>query len=323
MTKIIAELCQNHNGDKALLQRMIHAAAENGADYVKGQIIFSGDLTHRPRFDEGEISESGIVKTIKRPYMAELERLRKLDLTHDDIQWFVEECVRAGTTPLLTVFTRKDIPFAASLPLPESIVKVSSQDCISYPFLEELSDAFDHLIVSTGGATDEEIKKAVETVKKKGKQVTLLHCVSRYPNPIDACNLARMVYLTIRAHLSGWSDHTSVPDNGIKAAKVASMFGANYIERHFTILPPEESKDGPVSITPKLLKELADFVKLPELEQRAIAEKEIPEWKGIYGVSVPKITHEEALTIDYMRGRFGSKVAEGKWVFNWEDTPLT
>src|SRR5690606_41030573 len=79
---LIAECCQNHNGDMEILKRMIHAAAENGADYVKLQSIRSRELTHRERFDEGVI-ENGVVKVIKRPYKPELERLSKLDLSLD------------------------------------------------------------------------------------------------------------------------------------------------------------------------------------------------------------------------------------------------
>ena len=80
---IIAECCQNHNGDKELLKRMIHAAAENGADYIKIQAIRSRELTHRPRFDEGETDELGNVTVIRRPYYPEFERLAKLDLDLD------------------------------------------------------------------------------------------------------------------------------------------------------------------------------------------------------------------------------------------------
>lgn len=321
-TKIIAELCQNHNGDRSLLKEMIHKAAESGADYVKGQIIFSEDVTHRPRFDEGEIFESGIVKTIKRPYDAEVKRLRTLDLTEADHAWFVEECIKAGVTPLTTVFTRSRISFAAMLPWPERTVKVASQDCVSIPFLRELANVFDHLIISTGGATDEEIAKAVEVVKKAGKKVTLLHCVSMYPNPLHSCNLARIEHLKKLAPQVGWSDHTHVPEHGIKAAKVATMLGADLIERHFTILSPDKSKDGPVSITPRLLRELSDFVKLPKDEQRVIVEKDIPEWRTLVGTQERELTHKEILTIDYARGRFGSKVGKKKWIYNWEDTPL-
>ena len=47
MTKIIAELCQNHNGDIKILQEMVHAAARSGAEYAKIQSMLSKDLTHR------------------------------------------------------------------------------------------------------------------------------------------------------------------------------------------------------------------------------------------------------------------------------------
>ena len=66
-TKMIAELCQNHNGDVGIIKGMVAAAAEAGADYAKIQTIHSSQLTHRERFDEGLI-EGGKIKTIKRLY---------------------------------------------------------------------------------------------------------------------------------------------------------------------------------------------------------------------------------------------------------------
>ena len=41
---IIAECCQNHNGAREVLKKMIHAAAENGADYVKIQSLLYEEL---------------------------------------------------------------------------------------------------------------------------------------------------------------------------------------------------------------------------------------------------------------------------------------
>ena len=79
---IIAECCQNHNGNKEILKKMIHTAAENGADYVKIQAIRSKDLSFRERFEKGKVDETGKVLVIKRPYEQELERLAKLDLSH-------------------------------------------------------------------------------------------------------------------------------------------------------------------------------------------------------------------------------------------------
>ena len=53
MTKIIAELCQNHNGDTKMLGEMVAAASEFGADIVKIQSMRSKDLTFRERFENG------------------------------------------------------------------------------------------------------------------------------------------------------------------------------------------------------------------------------------------------------------------------------
>src|SRR3989344_5134960 len=130
-SKIIIEVCQNHKGSREILKEMIHAAKENGADIIKGQVMFSKDVMRRPRFDEGEVEDNGVIKTIKRPYQPELERLAGLDMTEDDYAFFIEEVYRVGAVPMLTVFSRNRIPFMFSLPWKpgEKLIKVASYDC--------------------------------------------------------------------------------------------------------------------------------------------------------------------------------------------------
>ena len=79
MTKIIAELCQNHNGDVSILKKMVWSAADAGATHAKIQTMFSEDLTSRKRFEEGLIDDDGTVASIKRPYSLELQRLQGLE----------------------------------------------------------------------------------------------------------------------------------------------------------------------------------------------------------------------------------------------------
>ena len=83
MTDIIAELCQNHQGDKKILDEMVAAAAESGADFAKIQSMQSSEITKRDRFEKGLI-EGGKTKVIKRPYQDEFNRLKPLDLSDDD-----------------------------------------------------------------------------------------------------------------------------------------------------------------------------------------------------------------------------------------------
>lgn len=313
---LIAECCQNHNGDMEILKRMIHAAAENGADYVKIQAIRSRELTHRERFDEG-VSENGEVKVIKRPYLQELERLSKLDLNLDVERWFVEECWRAGVSPLTTTFTRtavqevKDLGYEA--------IKVASYDCASYPLLEDLKKYWNTLFVSTGATYDEEIETAAEVLK--GTDFTFLHCVTMYPTPMEELHLRRMSYLRRFTAKVGYSDHSKIADTDIWASKIALALGADCVERHFTILSPDETRDGPVSINPKQLKELREFADRDRHERMAIIKKDYPQWEHSLGSAKRNLSHAELLNRDYYRGRFASKVGE-KVIYNWEELSL-
>ena len=312
---LIAECCQNHNGDKAILKDMIHAAAENGADYVKIQAIRSRELTHRPRFDEGLTDNTGLTKVIKRPFKVELERLKRLDLSLEEEAWFVEECRRAGVAPLTTTFTIsaarevKDLGYEA--------IKVASYDCASYPLLRELKQYWSTIFVSTGATYDHEIAKAADVLA--GAHVHFLHCVTIYPTPMHELHLNRINYLRRFSPNVGYSDHSKPAETKLWASKIALTMGASCIERHFTILGPTKTKDGPVSITPAMLKELREFADLSRYDQTKAISTEYPMWEEALGEATRPMSHTELLNRDYYRGRFASMIA-GRPVFNWEDT---
>lgn len=314
---LIAECCQNHNGSREILKRMIHEATAAGADYVKLQTIRSAELTHRPRFDTGEVGPDGQVRVIQRPYAAERERLARLDLTLDDEAWFVDECVRAGVAPMTTCFTRaaawqvKDLGYEA--------VKVASYDCPSFPLLRDLRRWCKTLVVSTGACFDTEIERAAEELS--GVDLTLLHCVTIYPTAFEQMHLRRMTWLRRFAPRVGLSDHSRTAADGLRASRLALALGADCIERHFTVLGESETKDGPVSITPAMLSELRAFADLPRPERMARLVADDPDWEPGLGHAQRELSAAELLNRDYYRGRFASKV-DGRNVFNWEDVPL-
>ena len=320
MTKIIVEICQNHKGDRALFERMIEKAHENGADIIKMQSIFSEDLPLRQRFEEGETASDGTMKTIKRPYAAEKERLSKLDLTMSDHTFFIEKCKQIGATPMTTIFARHRIPAVGSLPWPEKIVKVASYDCASWPMLKELAQYFDRFIISTGATHDDEIEKTAELMRQLNKKFSFLHCVTSYPNTLEMCHLARMEWLRSFTPEVGWSDHTLVARDDLIASKVAISLGADFIERHFTTNETIETKDDPISISPAQLKELSDFRHLSKEEQKSRIEKEIPNWRTLLGQKQRPLGPVELLNRDYYRGRFASPGKNGNWAYNWEES---
>lgn len=312
MARVIVEFCQNHLGDLGTLKKMVRAAAEAGADYAKIQSMLTDDLVYRERFEEGKVEgEKRVV--IKRPYKPEYERLKPMDLSDEVHQLFIDECKAAGIKPLTTVFSRSRIPFLATLPWRE--IKVPSYDCASFPTIRELKDRFDHLFISTGATHDHEIEETARILK--GHSFTFLHCVTVYPTPLNVMNLARMNYLRKFTPQVGFSDHSLIERDGLKAAIAALYLGADVVERHFTIIDRGLTKDGPVSINPVQLKELVGYARMKKSELDEYVRK-IPEFEQMTGVEHLGLSHEELLNRDYYRGRFANRVG-GQIVFNWED----
>jgi N,N'-diacetyllegionaminate synthase len=314
---IIAEACQNHNGDREILKRILHQAAENGADYVKIQSIRAKELAPRERFEQGAVGPDGVMVTIKRPYAPELERMRRLELSLDDEAWFVDECLRAGVRSMTTVFTRaaaaevRDLGFDA--------VKIASYDCASFPLLRDVRRWWSQVVVSTGATYDAEIERAA--AEMRSGPFIFLHCVTIYPTPLHELHLKRMSWLRRFAPQVGLSDHSHVARDGIWASKIALALGADCIERHFTVLGAEDTKDGPVSITPPHLRDLRAFADRPRQERMEIVRREYTGWEQALGRIRRPLSPPELVNRDYYRGRFASKLGD-RFVYNWEDDLL-
>ncbi len=135
-----------------------------------------------------------------------------------------------------------------------------------------------------------------------------------------------MEFLRGLAPVVGFSDHSLVARDGLVAAKAALALGAEMIERHFTILDADQTRDGPVSIRPEHLKELADFAALALPERVSRLDGESPDWRKTVGEKTRRLSDAELLNRDYYRGRFASRrreTARGtRMIFNWEEAPL-
>ena len=253
MVKIIAELCQNHNGDRIILDEMISAAAEAKADYVKIQSMRSKDLVYRERFEKG-IIEGNRTKVIKRPFLIEFNRLKKLDLSEDDHYFFIEKCKKYKIKPMTSIFSINRKNFLKKLKEIDTL-KVPSFDCSSHNLIKKLSKIQKSLIISTGGTFDREIIKTANILKKAKKKFSFLHCISIYPTPLNEANLLRIKFLKQFTDSVGISDHSNPDKNNHKLSIAAVKIGATIIERHFTILK-KETRDGIVSVNQKQLQEL-------------------------------------------------------------------
>ena len=317
--KVIAELCQNHNGDPGLIQEMVQAASEAGADIAKIQFIDSADLTFRKKFDDGLIEDKEI-KVIKRPYKEEYNRLKKLDLNKDDHLNFIETCKKFKITPMTTIFNLSKIKYAKEIKF--NAIKLASYDCGSHFMIKEmLKKNFDKIVISCGASYDTEIEKTCELMQNH-KDFSLLHCVTIYPTPLIQAHLNRINYLKKLTKNVGISDHSDPEKTGFKLCVGAVNMGANLIEKHFTILKKDQTRDGTVSVNENQLKELISVVNLSDDDRRNYIKEFIPEYDQMLGKEKRELSKVEILNRDYYRGRFASKNKHNKVFYNWEKVDL-
>jgi N,N'-diacetyllegionaminate synthase len=115
--------------------------------------------------------------------------------------------------------------------------------------------------MSTGMATLTEVRAAMEILLTAGLQkedLTILHCNTAYPTPMEDVNLRAM--LTIRDKLGvmvGYSDHTL----GIEVPVTAVAMGASMIEKHFTLDRTLPGPDHAASLEPNELKAMVKAIR--------------------------------------------------------------
>ncbi len=319
MAILIAELCQNHNGDTVLLEEMVAAAAESGADYAKIQSIDSNELTFRERFENG-INEGGKVKVINRPYQKELDRLKKLDLSNEVQINFHNICKKYNIKPMTTIFTRGKINLVNKMNL--DTLKISSFDCASFKLIDDLKKVkAKNFIISTGATFDREIKKTSEIMKKNNLNFAFLHCISIYPTTLEVANLNRINFLKKFSSKVGISDHSNPEVYKYKIIAGSLVLGAEIVEKHFTILPKESTKDGVVSANSKQLKEISRICKMNINDLNNYVKDEVNEFEIMKGNLTRELTDTELLNRDYYQGRFASKVKD-EIIFNWDEKEI-
>jgi N-acetylneuraminate synthase/N,N'-diacetyllegionaminate synthase len=118
------------------------------------------------------------------------------------------------------------------------------------------------IILSTGMSTVDEVADSIDAIRSGGAtDITLLHCTTNYPCPLDEVNLLAMD--TLRKHFEcpvGYSDHTK----GIEASLAAVAMGAKVIEKHFTLDCSMDGPDHVASTEPKEFKEMVDSIRKVE-----------------------------------------------------------
>ena len=276
---VIAEAGVNHNGNIDLAYKLIDAAVDAKADAVKFQTFVANYLV-------GSTAPKAKYQTkTTDPLESQLSMLKRLELTENDFLQLQKYCKTKGIDFLSTAFETQSLSFLyGNLGL--KVLKIPSGELSNAPFILEHARTGCDLIISTGMADVDDIKRALSVVaygyvtkqdlkapsledfekaysSKEGQQlliekVTLLHCTTEYPAALEDINLSAMNSMHRLFGLPvGYSDHSQ----GIVVPIAAAALGAKIIEKHFTLDCSMEGPDHRASLEPHDLKLMVDAIR--------------------------------------------------------------
>lgn len=245
----IAEAGVNHNGSLKLALKLVDMAKSAGADAIKFETFKAGQVTlkNTPMADyqRMNIGRSG----------SQFSMLEKLELEEKFYPEIIDYCKKKDIIFLSTPHGGfESVDFLQSHGVP--VFKFGSGDLTNLPVLRYAALLRKPIILSTGMATMNEVKEAVECIKKTGNSnISLLHCTSDYPCREEDVNLKAMLSLREKFDLPvGYSDHTL----GSEAAIMAATLGACIIEKHITL---DRNMSGPDHKASMEFKELLYTIK--------------------------------------------------------------
>ena len=192
--RFIADVSSNHHRDIRRCEAFIRTAARIGCDAVKFQ-LFRVDQLFAP-----EILQKSAEHRQRKEWELPLEYLPILK------KICVENGVRFTCSPFYLKAVEQLAPYV-------SFFKIDSYELLWDDLLVECAKSRLPLILSTGMASLDEIDHAIQILEKNGvADITLLHCVSAYPAPMEQCNLSVIQQLRQRYGVkAGWSDHSVSP----------------------------------------------------------------------------------------------------------------
>lgn len=252
-TLIIAEAGVNHNGDLSLAKQLIDVAAEAGVDLVKFQTFNADRQVTRTAKKADYQTQTTDSKESQH------EMLRRLELTQAMHKELIAHCTARNIGFFSTGFDIESIDLLLSLG--QDYFKIPSGEITNLPYLRHIGQLGKAVILSTGMATLGDIEAALDVLEQAGTaraQITVLHCTTEYPTPMNEVNLRAMQSIhTAFGVAVGYSDHTP----GIEVAIAAVAMGAIVIEKHFTLDRSLPGPDHKASLEPEELKAMVAAIR--------------------------------------------------------------
>jgi sialic acid synthase len=254
----VAEVGHNHSGRLDVAEELFRAAAKAGASAVKLQKRDNPSLFTRAMYDEPYTGRNSYGPT----YGAHREAL---EFGREEYASLAVLAAELGMGFMATAFDLPSVDFLADVGV--SAIKIASGDLASTPLLAYAARVGVPLVVSTGGADLQDVRRACDTILPLNPRLALLQCTAIYPARAADLNLA--VIGAYRAEFPsvvvGFSGH----DVGIEHSLTAYALGARVIEKHVTLDHTAAGSDHHFSLEPD---EAAELIRGLQRVRRALGD---------------------------------------------------
>lgn len=251
---VIAEIGHNHMGQLEVCKEMFRVAKDCGANAVKLQKRDNRSLFTKALYDQPYDNPNSYGAT----YGEHREALEFNEAQYRELQKYAREL---GITFFSTAFDHKSADFLAALDMP--LYKMASGDLRNLPLLKHVARLQKPIIISTGGGSFTDIRRAYETIMPINNRLAILQCTAAYP--CDYADLNLRVIERLRNEFPdvviGLSDH----DNGIAMSVVSYVLGARIVEKHFTLNRANRGTDHAFSLEPVGLRKMVRDIRRTRL----------------------------------------------------------
>lgn len=211
----------------AAAKKYIDEAKMAGIDAVKFQCYKANTIASK--------NSPAYWDTEKETTKSQYELFQKYDAFNEsDYEELFQYCEKVGIDFLSTPF---DFESADYLEHMVKIYKISSSDLSNLPFIRYIARKRKPIYLSVGASYLSEVEEAVRVMMEENcPEICLLHCVLSYPTKNQDANLNMIKALkrTFPKLKIGYSDHT-LPDKNMTILTTAYLYGAEVIEKHFTL----------------------------------------------------------------------------------------
>jgi sialic acid synthase len=242
---VVAEIGHNHEGSLEKAERLLREAAAGGAHAAKLQ-----KRDNRSLFTKAMLSEPYEGRNSYGPtYGAHREAL---EFGRAEYARLMELAAELGIAFFSTAFDMPSVDFLVDLDIP--VIKIASADVTNTPLLSYAAQTRKTLIISTGGASMDDVRRACDTILPVNSRLALLQCTAIYPAAASDLNLSviRMYRSEYPDVVIGYSGH----DLGPEMSCIAYALGARVIEKHFTLDRGRPGSDHHFSLDPAQLAEM-------------------------------------------------------------------